>query len=159
MSGLNKAMIIGNLGQDPELRYTPSGVAVANFSVATSEKWKDKDGNDQEKTEWHRVVIWRKLAEICGEYLKKGSKVYLEGKLQTRSWEDDNGVKRYATEIVVNQMQMLDRKASGATPPAPDDSQAPPSTTTGQSSSPEQEQPKDAAQTPVKEEEENDLPF
>ncbi len=158
MSGLNKAMIIGNLGQDPELRYTPSGVAVANFSVATSEKWKDKDGNDQEKTEWHRVVIWRKLAEICGEYLKKGSKVYLEGKLQTRSWEDDNGVKRYATEIVVNQMQMLDRKASGATPPAPDDSQAPPAST-GQNTSPEQEQPKEAASPVVDKEEENDLPF
>ncbi|MBP6672595.1 MAG: single-stranded DNA-binding protein [Bacteroidetes bacterium] len=104
---LNKVQLIGNLGKDPELKYTPSGVAVATFSIATSESWKDTDGNQQEKTEWHNIVAWRKLAEICGEYLKKGKKVYLEGKLQTRNYEKD-GVKRYVTEIVADQLIMLD---------------------------------------------------
>ncbi|NUN69151.1 MAG: single-stranded DNA-binding protein [Bacteroidetes bacterium] len=104
---LNKVQLIGNLGKDPELKYTPSGVAVATFSIATSESWKDQDGNQQEKTEWHNIVAWRKLAEICGEYLKKGKKVYLEGKLQTRNYEKD-GVKRYVTEIVADQLIMLD---------------------------------------------------
>ena len=106
---LNKVILIGNLGKDPELSYTAGGVAVAKFSVATSERWKDQEGNWQERTEWHNITTWRKLAEICGQYLKKGSKVYLEGKLQTRSWDDKNtGVKRYATDIVVDDMIMLD---------------------------------------------------
>src|SRR5512147_2407928 len=100
---LNKVMLIGNLGKDPELKYTPSGVAVATFSMATSEQWKDQDGNAQERTEWHNIVAWRKLAEIVGEYLKKGKKVYIEGKLQTRNYEKD-GVKRYVTEIVADQL-------------------------------------------------------
>jgi single-strand DNA-binding protein len=104
---LNKVMLIGNLGKDPELKYTPSGVAVATFSMATSEQWKDQDGNAQEKTEWHNIVAWRKLAEIVGEYLKKGKKVYIEGKLQTRNYDKD-GVKRYITEIVADQIIMLD---------------------------------------------------
>ncbi len=104
---LNKVMLIGNLGKDPELKYTPSGVAVATFSIATSEQWKDQDGNAQERTEWHNIVAWRKLAEIVGEYLKKGKKVYVEGKLQTRNYEKD-GVKRYVTEIVADQLIMLD---------------------------------------------------
>ena len=104
---LNKVMLIGNLGKDPELKYTPSGVAVATFSIATSEQWKDQEGNAQEKTEWHNIVAWRKLAEIVGEYLKKGKKVYIEGKLQTRNYEKD-GVKRYITEIVADQLIMLD---------------------------------------------------
>ena len=104
---LNKVSLIGNLGKDPELKYTPSGVAVATFSIATSESWKDKDGNAQEKTEWHNIVAWRKLAEICGEYLKKGKKVYIEGKLQTRNYEKD-GIKRYVTEIVADQLIMFD---------------------------------------------------
>lgn len=104
---LNKVMLIGNLGKDPELKYTPSGVAVATFSIATSEQWKDQDGNAQERTEWHNIVAWRKLAEIVGEYLKKGKKVYIEGKLQTRNYEKD-GVKRYVTEIVADQLIMLD---------------------------------------------------
>lgn len=104
---LNKVMLIGNLGKDPELKYTPSGVAVATFSMATSEQWKDQDGNAQERTEWHNIVAWRKLAEIVGEYLKKGKKVYVEGKLQTRNYEKD-GVKRYVTEIVADQIIMLD---------------------------------------------------
>lgn len=111
---LNKVTLIGNLGKDPELKYTPSGVAVATFSIATSENWKDQEGNAQEKTEWHNIVAWRKLAEICGEYLKKGKKVYLEGKLQTRNYEKD-GVKRYVTEIVADQLIMLDSAGGSRT--------------------------------------------
>jgi single-strand DNA-binding protein len=108
MAGINKAIIVGRLGRDPEVRYTPSGVAVANFSVATSEEWKDKDsGEKKERTEWHRIVAFGKLGEICGEYLAKGKQVYVEGRIQTRDWEDQNGVKRYTTEIVASQMQML----------------------------------------------------
>lgn len=110
---VNKIILIGNLGQDPELRYTSSGVAVASFSMATSESWKDQDGNVQEKTQWHKLVAWRKLAEIVGEYLKKGSKVYVEGRIQYRSYDDKNGVKRDVTEIVVDQMLMLDSKGAG----------------------------------------------
>jgi single-strand DNA-binding protein len=110
---INKVILIGNLGQDPELRYTSSGVAVASFSMATSESWKDQDGNVQEKTQWHKLVAWRKLAEIIGEYLKKGSKVYVEGRIQYRSYDDKNGVKRDITEIVVDQMLMLDSKGGG----------------------------------------------
>lgn len=110
MPGVNKVILIGNLGSDPELRYTPNGVAVANFSVATSERWNDKDGKSQERTEWHRIVAWRKLAEIAGEYLKKGRQVFVEGKLQTRSWEDQDGVKRYMTEIIADNIQMLGRR-------------------------------------------------
>lgn len=110
---LNKVTLIGNLGKDPELSYTASGIAVAKFSIATGERWKDQDGNVQERTEWHNIVAWRKLAEICGQYLKKGSKVYLEGKLQTRSWDDKNtGVKRYTTEIVADDLIMLDGKGN-----------------------------------------------
>lgn len=104
---LNKVMLIGNLGKDPEIRYTQSGTAVATFNVATTERWKDKEGQMQESTEWHRVVAWQKLAETCGEYLHKGSKVYIEGKLQTRKWQDQNGNDKYTTEIVANVMKML----------------------------------------------------
>jgi single-strand DNA-binding protein len=112
---LNKVMLIGNLGKDPELRYTTSGVAVATFSIATSESWKDADGNMQEKTEWHNIVAWRKLAEICGEWLKKGKKIYIEGRLQTRSYDDKNtGTKKYITEIVADNMIMLDGKGGTA---------------------------------------------
>ncbi len=115
---LNKVLLIGNLGKDPELSYTASGVAIAKFSVATGERWKDQDGNTQERTEWHNIVVWRKLAEICGQYLKKGSKVYLEGRLQTRSWDDKNtGVKRYATEIVGDNLIMLDSKGAASAEP------------------------------------------
>ncbi len=104
---LNKVMLIGNLGKDPEIRYTQSGAAVATFNVATTENWKDKDGQKQESTEWHRVVAWAKLAETCGEYLHKGSKVYIEGKLQTRKWQDQNGNDKFTTEIVAREMKML----------------------------------------------------
>ncbi|MDD4457141.1 MAG: single-stranded DNA-binding protein [Syntrophotalea acetylenica] len=106
---VNKVILVGNLGKDPELRYTASGTAVANFSLATTERFKDRDGNSQEKTEWHNIVAWRQLAEICGKYLTKGRQVYIEGKIQTRSYEDRDGNKRYITEIVADQMQMLGR--------------------------------------------------
>ena len=106
--GINKVIIVGNLGNDPEIRYMPNGNAVANVSLATSDSWKDKaTGEQQEKTEWHRVVFFNRLAEIVEQYVKKGSKLYVEGRLQTRSWEQD-GVKRYSTEIVASEMQMLD---------------------------------------------------
>lgn len=111
---LNKVQIIGNLGKDPELKYTPSGVAVASFSIATTESWKDKDGNAQERTEWHNIVAWKKLAEICGEYLKKGKKVYVEGKLQTDKYDKD-GQTHYTTKIVVDNLIMLDGKGEAVT--------------------------------------------
>ncbi len=113
--GVNKVILIGNLGQDPDVRYMPNGNAVANVSLATSESWKDKNsGETQERTEWHRVVFFRRLAEIAGEYLKKGSKIYVEGRLQTRKWQDNNGQDRYTTEIVADQMQMLDSRGGSA---------------------------------------------
>ena len=107
MASVNKVIIIGNLGRDPETRYMPDGGAITNISVATTDKWKDKSGEMQEKTEWHRVAFFGKLAEIAGEYLKKGSQVYVEGRLQTRKWQDKDGADKYSTEIVANVMQML----------------------------------------------------
>lgn len=115
---LNKAMIIGNLTRDPEVRTTPTGTSVATFSVATNMVWTDQSGQKQEKTEFHTVVAWRRLAEICGQYLRKGSKVFIEGRLQTRDWEGQDGVKRYRTEIVAENMHMLDRRSSNE-PSAP----------------------------------------
>ena len=105
--GVNKVILVGNLGNDPEVRYMPNGNAVANLSLATSESWKDQQGQVQERTEWHRLTMYRRLAEIAGEYLKKGSQIYVEGKLQTRKWQDQQGQDRYTTEIIVDQMQML----------------------------------------------------
>ena len=114
MSGLNKAMIIGRLGKDPEIRYTTGGLAIANFSIATSEEWKDKESNEKkERTEWHRIVAFGKLGEICGEYLSKGKQVYIEGRIQTRSWDDKDGNRKYTTEIVASDVQFLERKDSG----------------------------------------------
>ncbi|WP_298644231.1 single-stranded DNA-binding protein [uncultured Cardiobacterium sp.] len=114
MAGVNKVIIIGNLGNDPDMRYMPSGDAMANISIATSENWTDRNtGEKREKTEWHRVVAFRKLAEIIGQYCKKGSKIYIEGKLQTRKWTDQSGQTRYTTEIIADQMQMLDSRNSG----------------------------------------------
>jgi single-strand DNA-binding protein len=110
MASLNKVMLIGYLGADPEIRYTPSGAAVANFRIATTERWKSKEGEREERTEWHRIVAWRELGERCGEYLHKGSLVYIEGRLETRDWEDRDGNKRRTTEIRAYRMQMLDRK-------------------------------------------------
>ena len=112
--GINKVILVGNLGQDPETRYMPSGGAVTNVTLATSESWKDKQtGQPQERTEWHRVVFFNRLAEIAGEYLKKGSKVYVEGSLRTRKWQDQSGQDRYTTEIVAAEMQMLDSRGGG----------------------------------------------
>jgi single-strand DNA-binding protein len=105
--GVNKVILIGNLGKDPEVRFTPSGAAVANFNIATNESWTDKSGQKQEKTEWHRIVVWGKLAELCGEYLKKGRQAYVEGRLQTREWTDKEGKKNYTTEIVAQTVQFL----------------------------------------------------
>jgi len=114
--GINKVIIVGNLGADPDSRAMPSGNAVTNISVATSESWNDRDtGEKQEKTEWHRVVFFNRLAEIAAQYLKKGSQVYVEGKLQTRKWEDKEGNERWTTEVVANQMQMLGDRMSGDT--------------------------------------------
>lgn len=107
MASLNKVLLIGNLGRDPETRYMPNGEAVTNFSIATTENWKDKQGQKQEKTEWHNIVMYRRLAEIAAQYLKKGSSVYIEGRLQTRKWQDKEGVERYTTEIIADTMQML----------------------------------------------------
>jgi len=122
---INKATLIGNLGQDPEIRYTQSGTRVATFTVATTERWKGQDGQMQESTEWHRIVAWQRLAEICGEYLHKGSRVYIEGKIQTRKWQDQNGNDRYTTEIVAREMKMLtpqngqSSSDNGYSPPEP----------------------------------------
>ncbi|MFQ6114506.1 MAG: single-stranded DNA-binding protein [bacterium] len=126
---VNKVILLGRLGQDPELRYTPNGAAVTTLSLATNEVWKDSEGAKQERTEWHRVVLWRKLAEIAGEWLKKGSRVYIEGRLQTRSWEDKDGVKRYITEVVASTMTLMDTKAEserGAEVPQPTEMEGPP---------------------------------
>jgi len=112
--GINKVILIGNLGKDPETRYMPSGGAITNITVATSETWKDKQsGEQQERTEWHRVVFFNRLAEIAGEYLKKGSKVYIEGSLRTRKWQGNDGQDRYTTEVVASEMQMLDSRGAG----------------------------------------------
>ena len=110
---VNKAILIGNLGADPELRYTQSGTPVASFSVATTRRWKGQDGQQQEETEWHRIVAWQRLAEICNEYLHKGSKVYVEGRLQTRKWQDQSGNDRYTTEIVAQDVQFLTPRGEG----------------------------------------------
>jgi single-strand DNA-binding protein len=117
---VNKVILIGHVGKAPEIRYTQGGAPVANFSLATNESWTAATGEKQERTEWHRIVAWRKLAEICQEYVQKGSLLYVEGKLQTRSWEDRDGSKRYTTEIIMNNMAMLDRKQAGGGMPSVD---------------------------------------
>lgn len=123
MASINKVILVGNLGQDPEVKYMPSGGAVTNISIATTDTWKDKTtGEKKENTEWHRVVFFNRLAEVVGEYLRKGSQVYIEGNLRTRSWED-NGVKKYTTEIVAREMQMLGSRAGGSSDFAPQQQQ------------------------------------
>lgn len=124
---VNKVILIGRLGADPQLKYTPSGKANVTFNLATNAYWKDQDGNQQEKTDWHRIVAWDKLAEVMGEWLKKGSFIYIEGRLQTRSYEDTNGVKRYITEVVATDLEMLGRKGESdlestdkESPPSPE---------------------------------------
>lgn len=118
MKSLNRIMLIGNLGRDPEVRYAGGGTAVCNFTLATNESWKDRDGNSQERTEWHKIVAWGKLGEICGEFLAKGKAVYIEGRTQTREWEDRDGQKRKTTEVVAHQMIMLagDSRENGGEP-------------------------------------------
>lgn len=113
MASVNKVIIVGNLGKDPEMRYMPSGDALCNFSVATTDSWKDKSGEKQEKTEWHRISMFGRLAEIAGQYLKKGSQVYIEGRLQTRKWTNKEGQDQYTTEIVANEMKMLGSRSGG----------------------------------------------
>ncbi len=131
MAGINKVILVGNLGADPEIRYAPSGTAVANFRLATSETRVNKDGQKETKTEWHKIVTFGKLAEICGEYLAKGKQVYIEGKIQTRSWDDKDGNKKYMTEIVANTMQMLGSApkegGAAASPTEPPAGEIPPS--------------------------------
>jgi len=141
--GINKVILVGNLGQDPETRYMPSGNAVTNINVATSESWKDRQtGQQQERTEWHRVVLFNKLGEIAGQYLKKGAKVYIEGSLRTRKWQDQSGQERYTTEIVANEMQMLDGRGAGgdypSSPPPQDGGWGQPSKPAYQDSKPTQ---------------------
>jgi single-strand DNA-binding protein len=114
---LNKVLLIGRLGESPEMKYTQSGIPFTKFSLATSAQWKDNEGNNQERTEWHNIVAWRKLAEICAEYLKKGSKIYCEGSLNTSSWEDENKKKHYKTDVVISDMIMLDSKGFGNAAP------------------------------------------
>ncbi len=150
--GVNKVILIGNLGQDPEVKYMPNGNAVANITVATSESWKDKNTGEQvDKTEWHRVVFFRRLAEIVGEYLKKGSKIYIEGKLQTRKWQDKNGKDNWTTEIIASEMQMLDSRGGGSSDF--NQSQGAPAQSAPQSA------PSQAAPAPANNDFDDDIPF
>ena len=157
--GVNKVIIIGNLGQDPEVKYMPNGNAVANVTVATSESWKDKNTGEQvDKTEWHRVVFFRRLAEIVGEYLKKGSKVYIEGKLQTRKWQDKNGADHWTTEIMANEMQMLDSRGGGSSDFNQSQGQDQ-GMGGGQQQSGSQSAPSQAAPAPMNNDFDDDIPF
>lgn len=150
--GVNKVILIGNCGQDPETRFSGAGAAITNISVATSESWKDKQtGQQQERTEWHRVVFFNRLAEIAGEYLKKGSKVYIEGSLRTRKWQDQSGQDRYTTEIVANEMQMLDSRGSQS-----EGGYAPPQ---GQARQQPQQAPAQAAVAAGGDDWDDDIPF
>ena len=167
--GINKVILVGNLGQDPEVRYMPSGGAVTNLTIATSEAWKDKTtGEMQDRTEWHRVVLFNRLAEIAGEYLKKGSKVYLEGSLRTRKWQDQSGQDKYTTEIVGAEMQMLDGRGSqggqgqGAPMPSYEDyGQSAPSQTSAPSRAPRPQQsaPQSQPQPATAHDFDDDIPF
>jgi len=150
MLGVNKAIIVGTLGKDPEVRKTPNGNTVASFSVATNEKFNDKQGQKQEKTEWHNIVVWGKVAELCGQYLAKGKSVYLEGKITTRSWDDQQGQKKYMTEIIASSVQFL---SSGGQPQQQGYQQAPQQQNFSQAP---QQQGFQAPQQPIVE---DDLPF
>ena len=156
--GINKVILVGNIGGDPEVRYMPNGNAVTTLSIATSETWKDKQtGDKQERTEWHRVVCFNRLGEIAGEYLRKGSKVYVEGSLRTRKWQDQQGQDKYTTEIVATDLQMLDSKAGGSAPnydmPASQEYQSAP-----QAQAPRQAAPKQSMQEAF-DELDDDIPF
>ena len=150
MASVNKVILVGNLGKDPEVRHMPNGDAVANFSIATTDTWKDKNGMRQERTEWHNISMYRRLAEIACEYLKKGSSVYVEGRLQTRKWQDKNGQDRYTTEIICDQMQMLGGKSGGGGGQRDDYDDSPPPP-------PVHRAPQQAASRP--EDMEDDIPF
>lgn len=131
MASVNKVILVGNLGRDPEVRYTPDNAAITNISIATTDTWRDKNGDKQERTEWHRVAFFGKLAEIAGEYLKKGSQVYVEGRLQTRKWQDKEGQDRYTTEIVADRMQMLGSRSGMGMADSADMDGPPPSRPSG----------------------------
>jgi single-strand DNA-binding protein len=149
--GVNKVILIGNLGNDPEIRYTPNGNAVANLSLATSESWRDKQSGElQDRTEWHRIVFFNRLAEIVGEYLRKGSKVYIEGSLRTRKWQDKTGMDRFTTEIIANEMHMLDSRSGGSSNASPKEA----ATTTSETAPPEE-----ASAVAAPENIDDDIPF
>lgn len=158
--GINKVILVGNLGNDPEVRYTPNGNAIANISIATSDRWRDKtSGEWQERTEWHRVVFFNRLGEIAGEYLRKGSKVYVEGALRTRKWQDKSGQDRYTTEIVGNEMQMLDNRTGGTGNFAPNDSNNFTQAAAPADDIPFDSAPKSQASTPAGGDFDDDVPF
>lgn len=160
MAGVNKVIIVGNLGNDPEVRYSNNGAAIANLSIATSDTWKDKNtGEKQEKTEWHRVVMFNRLGEIAGEYLRKGSKVYIEGKLQTRKWQDQSGQDKYTTEIVANEMQMLDSRGSGMGQGGGGGYQAPQQSNQQQGGQPQSASQQPASQPTPANDFDDDIPF
>lgn len=144
MASLNKVTLIGNLGKDPEVKSLPNGDAVCNFSIATSEAWKDKNGERQEKTEWHNITLFRRLAEVAGQYLKKGSSVYIEGKISTRKWTDKDGIDRYSTDIIASQMTMLSSK--GASSEMPDDLSSVPARTAPPEAAPQTRAPQSQSQ-------------
>jgi len=153
MAGINKVILVGNLGKDPEVRYLEGGTAVANFPIATSETFKDRtSGEKKTNTEWHNIVVWRGLAEIAEKYLKKGSQIYLEGKLRTRQWQDKDGNNRYTTEIVADNLQMLGRKDDSSTPPAIAPTNAP-------TNAPVKETPATPSEIDKSTNEVDDLPF
>ncbi len=157
MAGVNKVILVGHLGRDPELRYTQNGQAVANFSLATSESYSKRDGEREERTEWHRIVAWGRLAEICGEYLSKGRQIYIEGRIQTREWEDREGEKRRTTEIVAREMQMLGRRGEINT--SYDDSGTSASDTSASDTSASSTTPSSTAADPGTPPPDDDIPF
>ncbi|RTZ63775.1 MAG: single-stranded DNA-binding protein [Aquificaceae bacterium] len=162
--GVNKVILVGTLGNDPEVKYMPNGGAVTNLSIATNEAWTDKNtGQKQERTEWHRIVAFRRLAEIMGEYLRKGSQVYIEGKLQTRKWQDQSGQDRYTTEIVANEMQMLGGRSGGTGDfsGSNNNNQSQHSATTNQASNPNQQPPQQQSTAPAQnfDDFDDDIPF
>lgn len=154
MASVNKVILVGNVGRDPETRYMPSGDAMVNLSLATTDQWKDKNGERQERTEWHRIVIFGKTAEIAGQYLRKGSQIYIEGRLQTRKWTDKEGQERYTTEIVADRMQMLGSRGSGSDVPFERDA--------GRSAAPEprgESRPAQPPKPPSFDDIDDDIPF
>ena len=164
MASINKVILVGNLGQDPEVKYMPSGGAVTNISIATTDTWKDKStGEKKENTEWHRVVFFNRLAEIVGEYLRKGSQVYIEGNLRTRKWQDQSGADRYSTEIVAREMQMLGGRAGGSSDFAPQQQSqqggGAPQQSAPQQNAPQQQAPQQSAPPQNFDNFDDDIPF